>query len=69
MTIKLTVAAVILVCAACGTYRQGADTAHPTTQPNSAINAIHQVPVDAVLIDESCYAYDACRTTAHGLGV
>ena len=69
MIIKFAVAGAFMVCAGCGIYRHGAETGAPALQPNSAINLIQDTPVDAVLIDQTCSGFEACRTTAHGLGV
>ena len=69
MIIKVAVTSVLIACAGCGIYRHGGVNAEIPAQPNSAINTIIEMPTDAVLIDQACSEYDACRSTAHGLGV
>jgi hypothetical protein len=69
MIVKVAVTAALIACAGCEIDRRPGHPAVPATSPNSAINTILQTPADAMFIDENCYQYEACRTTAHGLGV
>jgi hypothetical protein len=71
MNVKMSVALLVIVCTGCGAH------SHSTTVATSnGVQAYRAstvtppaAPVDAVLIEQACYAFSECRTTSSGLGV
>jgi hypothetical protein len=63
----------VIACAACGGYPRNTNhtdyTDYAATPAAAVRSAPQEVPVDPVLIEQTCYAQSECRTTAHGLGV
>jgi len=74
MNAKLAVTVLVTVCAGCGGYPQNPNNNRHAVAPSTGHTSVravltHDMPVDAVLIENACNAISECRTTAHGLGV
>jgi hypothetical protein len=70
MSIKFAVALMVIACAACGNHPRNTNHTDYAATPAAAVrSAPQEVPVDPVLIEQTCYVQSECRTTAHGLGV
>jgi len=70
MNMKAAVALLVLACAGCGAAPHSVNQTEPVQVPSTvARDAGSAVPVDAVLMEQACFAFSECRTTAHGLGV
>jgi hypothetical protein len=71
MSSKITVALLVLACAGCGAHPHNVVVATPNAvQANRAASTTETgAPLDAILIEQACYAFSECRTTASGLGV
>jgi hypothetical protein len=67
----MSVALLVIVCTGCGAH------SHSTTVTTSNVVQAHRAsaettpvaPVDAVLIEQACYALSECRMTSGALGV
>jgi hypothetical protein len=68
---QVTVALLVLACAGCGAQPHNVVVATPSAaQANRPAAATETAaPLDAVLIEQACFAFSECRTTANGLGV
>jgi hypothetical protein len=73
MDVRMSFALLAALCAGCGVQPQNESTVRSTlvgvTVPAPRDAGIADGAMDVNLIDQTCYAYSECRTTAHGLGV
>ena len=71
MNSRIAVALLVLACAGCGAHPHNVvvDTPNAMQANRAATATATATPVDAVLIEQACYAFSECRTTASGLGV
>lgn len=72
MKSKLMLITMILACAGCSLSGQTERVSgrNDGVEPMPAAwRSIHEMPVDAVLVEQACGSMAECRTTGHGLGV
>jgi len=72
MNIKMPMALLVIACTGCGAQAHNVAGTTAAAQASRAVPASHAAPawpVDAVLIEQACFAFSECRTTSNGLGV